>query len=136
MATVVYRVYSIDAVDINDIEDYLFSIVATEKGAEYVFPEGREVMGLDAERIEMNVIRLYDEGEVPETSEDWADVAALGIWGAVFKVEEEFDSVDSAKTAEAAIALEAEGFRKDFQLEEENAEDELIVEDDEDEEEN
>jgi hypothetical protein len=133
MATVVYRVYDIAATDINDIEDYTFSIIATDEGAEYVFPEGREVMGLDVERIETNVMRLYGDGEKPETAEDWADVAATNLWGAIYKVEEDFESIDAAKESETAFATEAEGFRKDRELEAEEP-DELLV-DDEDEEE-
>ena len=133
MATVLYRVYDIAATDINDIEDYTFSIVATDEGVEYVFPEGREVMGLDSERIEINVMRLYEDGEKPESAEDWADAAALNLWGAIYKVEEEFASVDDAKKSEAAFAEEAEGFRKDSELEEEE-EDELLVEDEDEEE--
>jgi hypothetical protein len=134
MATAVYRVYDIAATDINDIEDYTFSIIATDEGAEYVFPEGREVMGLDAERIETNVMRLYGDGEKPETAEDWADVAATNLWGAIYKVEEDFESIDAAKESEAAFATEAEGFRKDRELEAEEP-DELLVDDEDEEEE-
>ena len=133
MATVVYRVYDIAATDINDIEDYTFSIIATDEGAEYVFPKGREVMGLDAERIETNVMRLYGDGEKPETAEEWADVAATNLWGAIYMVEEDFESVEAAKESENAFAIESEGFRKDRELEAEEP-DELLVDDEDDEE--
>lgn len=127
MAVVVYRVYSEEAVGIEDIEDYTFSIVATDSGAEYVFPEGQEVMGLDAERIEMNTLRLYDEGEKPETPEEWADVAAYKIWGSIYKAPEEFSSVDEAKKFELALAEEAKALKEDTLDFEANAETELLV---------
>jgi hypothetical protein len=134
MATVVYRVYGTGTTDMNDLEDYVFSIIATDTGAEYVFPEGTEpVEGLDSERIDINVIRLYEDNEKPQTATDWADVAAYRIFGSVFSVDQEFDSVESAKESESAFAKEAKGFVEDAKSLQE--EDDSLLVDDEDEEE-
>lgn len=131
MAVVVYRVYDSTAEDINDLEDYSFSVIATDEGAEYLIPEWSNIEGLNSEQIEMNVVRNYPDGEKPETAEDWADVAIDRFRSSIFVVEEPYESVEQARKSEEEFASEAFLIKQDFLAAEE--ENELFVEEDEEE---
>lgn len=133
MAVVVYRVYDIDATDVNDLEDYSFSVVATEEGAEYLIPDWANGDGLDADRIEASVARNYQDEEKPETAEDWADVAVDRVYGSIFLVEEEYESVEAAKEGEAEFANEAFLIKQDYLADADD--NELMVDEDDEEEE-
>lgn len=114
MAVVVYRVYNESNEDENNIEDYGFSVIASGTGAEYLFPAGREIEGLDSDRIERNISRLYGDEDKPETTDDWAEVALYRIGGIVYELDESFETSKEAVKAEKEFALEAEEMRKDI----------------------
>ena len=127
MAVKVMRVFSERADSLNDLEYYSFSIIATEGGAEYVFPPGREVSGLDADRIAKNEERLSAKGDDAESPEDWIEAAGLNIRGVFLEPEEEYTSLSDARAGENAYAVEAGEFINDFESLD-NDEDELFVE--------
>ena len=117
MTAVVYRVYLETNEDENNIEDYIFSVIASETGSEYLFGN-RLDKGLDAERIDRNVLRLYGDNEKPATAEEWADVALHRVVGKVYKLNETFKSAKEASKAEKEFALEAEEMYQDMYGEE------------------
>jgi spore coat polysaccharide biosynthesis protein SpsF (cytidylyltransferase family) len=120
MTAVVYRVYLETNQDENDTEDYIFSVIASETGSEYFFGD-KPSKGLDAERIERNVLRLYEKDEKPETIEEWAGMALYRVGGKVYKLAETFETAKEAIKAEKEFALEAEEMRKDmYESEEED----------------
>jgi hypothetical protein len=75
----VYRFYSGDV--IRDM-DYMFSIVANEKQAQYVVAEGRKeaFSAFDKDRIQGLTLSRPEE-EIPTTPEGWALLAAYNING-------------------------------------------------------
>lgn len=127
MAVKVMRVFTEQANTLDDLEYYSFSIVATEGGAEYVFPPGHEVSGLDADRITKNEERLSAKGEDAESPEDWIEAAGLNIRGLFLEPEEDYTSLSDARAGETAYAAEAAEFKDDFENLD-NDEDELFVE--------
>jgi hypothetical protein len=114
MTAIAYRVYGESNEDENNIEDYMFSVIASDTGAEYLFPAGKEIEGLDSERIERNVLRLYGEAKKPETADDWAEVALYRLGGMVYESDETFETSKEAVKSEKEFALEAEEMRKDL----------------------
>ncbi len=129
MAIIVARVYDFEAVDEDSIEDYFFSVIATDSGAEYFFleEEGEEGtdggeqggqnrwLGLDSDRIEMMVLRYYGEDDSPTTAEEWASVAISNIHGKAIFIENNHKTVEEAKTAEGLYAKEAKEYQEDLE---------------------
>lgn len=58
-----------------DPEDHYFSIVASDKQAEYVFPTGVSSFGLDAQRVDM-LIKLYGK---PSNSTEWLNMLSTNL---------------------------------------------------------
>ncbi len=114
MAIVVYRNYALHNNYEDEIEDYSFSVVASDTGAEYVFQRGDDPGGLDSSRIDANVLRLYNKPEKPETAEEWADVARYRVGGVHYLLDQQYKTVEEAVAAEQDFAEEAAEMRKDM----------------------
>jgi hypothetical protein len=131
MAVKAVRVFSEQATSSDELDFYLFSIVASDDGAEYVFPDEREVAGLDQDHIEDGYNRLTEGGVEPESPEDWIEIAAHRMVAKIFDVEEEYETVAKARLGEAAFASEAVEYIRDFESLD-NEEDSLFVLEEED----
>jgi len=114
MAIVVYRIYALYNNYEDDIEDYSFSVVASDTGAEYVFQKDSRSYGLDLSRIDENVRRLYKKPDKPETAEEWADVARYRVGGMQYLLDQQYKTVKEAVAAEQDFAEEAAEMRKDM----------------------
>jgi hypothetical protein len=115
MAIVVYRNYELYNKYEDYIEDYSFSVVASDTGAEYVFKrDAKPISGLDSSRIDENVRRLYKKPEKPETAQEWADVARYNTGGMQYLLDQKYKTVEEAVAAEQDFAEEAAEMRKDM----------------------
>ena len=114
MAVKVVRVYGPQARTVDDIEHYMFSIIATESGAEYLFPTGYEVEGFDAKRIEMNERRLSSLSIDTDTPEGWLQIAKYNLRMLVLPLEEDYETLRQARDGETRYAAEAVPFIEDF----------------------
>lgn len=112
MTIQVYRVYPIDTVLDPEVA-HQFSIVATEKGADYAVPDNPEITdfdGFDQDRIQE---ALSMEESAPTTPLDWALVASINMSMLDVKpVDVEYDSVEDAIAEESALAEDAWYMRK------------------------
>jgi len=114
MDIVTYRIYALHNNYEDEIEDYSFSVVASDTGAEYVFQRGEHSGGLDSSRIDANVRRLYKKPDKPETAEEWADVAKYRVGGVQYLLDQQYKTVKEAVAAEQDFAEEAAEMRKDM----------------------
>ena len=80
MSILVYRVYDENNTNPDDVEEYQFSVVASDSRANYVFPESLgEIPGLDSTRILDNISILYGDGYQADKAEEWVDAALYNI---------------------------------------------------------
>ena len=133
MTTKVIRVYVEDS-GTDFPEDFIFSIVADDTTARYVFPDDGEVSGLDDGRI-LEIKNLLAKDEEISSALDWLDIAAYRTTGT-------FVDGPEYKNLEEAVSLEKEELNKSKELrddlsnlDDEDQEEDLIFfdEDDEDE---
>jgi len=115
MDIVTYRIYALHNNYEDEIEDYSFSVVASDTGAEYVFQkDAKPNSGLDSSRIDENVRRFYKKPDKPETAEEWADVARYRVGGVQYRLDQQYKTVKEAVAAEQDFAEEAAEMRKDM----------------------
>lgn len=85
-----------------------FAIAASDKTVRYVFPEGRQIAGLDGARIMRLVKRRRPDAPPLNTAEAWMRLAASNIGYYHVGAPEEAATIDDAQAA-AASALASNG---------------------------
>ena len=112
MSASTVRVYSTRNEDPDDIEEFLFSVVADDTSARYVFPTepDDDWGGLNSERIQEILSAHYPEG-APTTAEQWAFLASSDING-MFYDGPEYDSIEDAVAGELPLLKRAQEIRE------------------------
>lgn len=130
MAVNVTRIY-VEGSEQDLPEDFLFSIVADESTAKYVFAKDEEISGLDDERIS-DMKNILWKDETPSTPEDWANIALYRVNGQFFDGPE-YSTLDDAVSKETEELNKSKELRDDLNNEEgfEMTDDELLVDDEE-----
>lgn len=133
METVVLRAFADNALGADDLVSYLFSIVATDEGVQFVYPDDNGgSFSFDQQWAVDNAARMGIE--TPTTADDWLSAAIHRLHRiSFFDGPETFDSVEAAVAAEKEFAAEANDFKEDEKLALEEGEFELDIVDDEEE---
>lgn len=112
METVVLRAFADNALGADDLVSYLFSIIATDGGVEFVYPEGSTAFSFDQQWAVDNARRLGIE--TPTTADDWLSAAIHRVNRvSFFDGPETHDSIEAATAAENEFAAEAKEFQED-----------------------
>jgi hypothetical protein len=131
METVVLRAFADNALGADDLVSYLFSIVATDDGVQFVYPNDDDTaFSFDQQWALDNAARLGME--TPESIDDWLAASIHRINRvSFFDGPDTFDSVEAAVAAEKEFAEEAKEFKEDEKLALEEGELELDIIDEE-----
>jgi len=128
MAVEVTRVYS-EFSDPDFPEDFLFSIVADDSTAKYVFPKEESIQGLDDERID-DMKNILWKDEQPSTATDWTNIALYRVNGQFFDGPE-YSTLKEAIAGETQELNASKEIRDDYNDDGgvEDTDEELLVDD-------
>lgn len=111
MSAKILRVFTPDAVDVEDVFEYSYSIVSDGEEISWVWKDGKERENVNKDYVIDSAERLGIDLDTPEA---WLEAATARLmYNTMFDVEEDYESLEEAIEVEKEFAAEAKALQED-----------------------